>query len=390
MLQFPDIESLLGDFESDLLPSCPTDQRRKNIRQRAKHVEVFLRFMGHDTSGTGAVQPPAHLSYISDRTRLTAWFQRLYKAWTPTTVSNYIQDVRRFIDYLKDRKPAGILVTFDNLDRLVRWLRLEREALGDHITAHRFKIMEQKSERMLTSSELNQHRTLAHNGIPQALSRIEDDPSSCAAVRDCVGLMASYFVSVSGLRRACFVNMTEADLNSAMPAGEDSKVVRLDHGKTRQTYGAARLNLTQEEYSWLLRFQAQRRHMTGFSADVRTMFFTSTGRAMEKMGCHVKRAYVRSINRSGVTITAIRSAVTTVADRALSLEQQATVSRSMGHSMITKNKYYAAHSTPDEVRETRLMLDRVITGSSPPALQTLTPAVPRRKPGRPRKAKPSA
>ena len=352
------LEELLEDFRCYQLPSSPQPSQSRAAGERARHARKFCLYMA-----SGVHPPPGHLAYLKDWARFGAWFQQLNRSFAPTTIANYVINCVRFMTYLKEMRPPGLGLTTYEVEQVIHKLHVEREAMKEPLAEHRFRVLNAKSERLIGGPEMLKFMAAARRLIPAALAALRENPAWDRAATSCVGLMVAYLATLSGLRKGCFLFMSAADVTEApaAPGADDgARVLTLGRHKTQRVYGPAKMLLNKEEHGWLLQYARLRPHMPGFSEQTDTMFFNNKGRPMEKLGSHVKRAYLKVTNRAGVTMTAIRSAVATLAARRLSVDEQSTLGRSMGHSLQTRDRFYVALEDGCQLRAKRSLFEKAL------------------------------
>ena len=352
----------MEDFRLYHLPSVPDPTQSRAAWERARYAMAFVTYMADRE------QPPeAHLIYLACRARFTAWFTKLHAALAPTTVANYILACVRFVKFLRAARPHGMRLTQEQMETILRRLENERDSMTTELAEHRHKVLDSKSDRVLSAADLRKFTTTARKKIPLALDVLRGDPGWGHAVNRCVGLLVAYLTTLSGLRKGCFMFMSSTDVREArLAAGAEdgARVLFLGRHKTQRVYGPAKMLLSQREHGWLLTFDRLRRHMSGYSDEVETFFFNSRGKPLDKMTSHVRGAYLNICHRAGVTPTAIRTAVATLSSQRLTLEQQSILGRGMGHSLRTRDRFYVALEDGNELRHKRALFEKAMEPES--------------------------
>ncbi|XP_049912483.1 uncharacterized protein LOC126397614 [Epinephelus moara] len=242
-------------------------------------------------------------------------------------------------------------------------LKREISVVGKEIVTHRQEVHSEKSKKLLTVDQLSMFKESAAKEIPKSLNKLKKDPLRDTYLRQCVGLLAGYLFTLSGHRKGVLVSLLEKEVLKCERSGDDYVIYAKSHN-TAATYGRAKLALTKAEYTWLTDFAKLRPLLPGYSPEVPTFFFNSAGGEVEKMGDMVTDIWHKA-GVPDVTITLVRSSLSTLAQRCLEPSQRSKVTRSMCHSTSTSDKFYVGEESVSEAHATRSILDKVVSPPSP-------------------------
>ena len=342
----PAADQLLDDFENDSLESGASQQRRRTV---ASYVAQVRKFLLHE-------EPRVTYASLENPGRCKSFFRMLKsRHLAPSTIQNYINAVKKFISWLGHRQLASSQVT----SHLSYLLNNELMSLKKNVRSHRLAVLELKTNNMLTTSQIALFKDRAAIIMDTYLQVVEQNPTYAPGVRSLIGLIVAYFCTVAGLRRSCFQFMQVNDVLNAVQS-DGLFVIKLSHDKTVTFYGHAQLAITTSEIAWLKRYIRVRPELNGYTAGLQLLFFTTAGTAVDKLSCHVRKAFHKVIGATGVTITSIRSAVATVVSRRLDFQSQRTAAHCMGTSLQTIERFYAAARTPSESVTVRKALDSAL------------------------------
>ncbi|XP_078022949.1 uncharacterized protein LOC117259941 isoform X1 [Epinephelus lanceolatus] len=246
---------------------------------------------------------------------------------------------------------------------LERTLQREISVVGKEIVTHRQEVHSEKSKKLLTVDQLSMFKEFAAKEIPKSLNKLKKDPLRDTYLRQSVGLLAGYLFTLSGHRKGVLVSLLEKEVLKCERSGDDYVIYAKSH-KTAATYGRAKLALTKAEYTWLTDFAKLRPLLPGYSPEVPTFFFNSAGGELEKMGDMVTDIWHKA-GVPDVTITLVRSSLSTLAQRRLEPSQRSKVTHSMCHSTSTSDKFYVGEESVSEAHATQSILDKVVSPPSP-------------------------
>ena len=286
----------------------------------------------------------------------------------PTTVNNHLMDYRRFLAYLKlSLLPADIVgLTASEIDLIANWVVNEKSALSPKIREHRFNTLEKKTTNLLTGADLVKFLDAAREAIPASLKALATDPRRLINVCHSAGLLAAYLLTYTGMRKSSIVGLQTRDVMTASlvrGSSDGARILRLGKHKTSPVYGPSRTVISAVEHAWLLDFVGRRRMMRGYQPENNFVFFNTNGQPMEKITVHVRAAYHRLLGRSGVTPTAVRTALATFAKRSMSTREQVQRARLMGQTVATRNNHYVAMESPDELMTARHALEKALSAA---------------------------
>ena len=355
------VYEIVESFRWSLLPSRPTPTHARAAKQTSRVASIFIHYM------SGVAEPPVHLLYLASQPRFAEWLGKLRRSLAPTTVAGYLHNSLLFIIFLKRMRPTGMELTQYQLKSIKLRLKMDKRHMREELADHRRGHLEAKTARLLSAAEMRQYLAAAKLKIPASLQVMEEDPKWSLQVNRCIGLLVGYLTCLSGVRKGCFLYMSNVDVLGAVLAGGDddgARVLTLGRHKTQRVNGTATMLLTQEEHGWLLAYGRLRPLMAGYSPGVNTFFFNTTGQPMERMTRHVTAAFSTLTHREGVTLTGIRTAVATLSARRLTVDQQTELGRAMGHSLPTRDRWYVVLGNGLELRANRAMLEEAM---APPA-----------------------
>ncbi|XP_041939984.1 uncharacterized protein LOC121700828 [Alosa sapidissima] len=212
-----------------------------------------------------------------------------------------------------------------------------------------------KSAKLVQSEDLLNFIHMAEAALPQAIDDLTLNPGSSACLAKVAGLLVGAMVATTGHRKCVFLGMTTDDIMNAQPY-KKSFTIRVAEHKTLEAFGPAMVSVSKYLMDRLRAFVCLRSTLPGFNKAPKVLFFTRNGQEMDKIGVYVKKVW-REFGLPGApNLGDIRTAISTWADKALSLKDRTDLNKAMCHDPKTASKYYVVgpEPTPKDARKIRL------------------------------------
>ncbi|XP_034092893.1 uncharacterized protein LOC117560180 [Gymnodraco acuticeps] len=247
-----------------------------------------------------------------------------------------------------------------NLRRIVRELKASIKSWVRPVVLHQMRVKGKKDATMHSMKELQECRRLALVAIPKLLSQLEKRHTyldQCSLF----GYVTAYLASLYGHRLGVFLNMTDEQVSQAVyePEGNDYLIKVEDH-KTNESFGTAKLLLSDKEYGWFLAIIRLKRKWAKGVKLSKYVFHNTTFSADKNLTKYVKRAWSDMKLRGEATFTTLRTAVATFArDRhGEHSQERKTLARLMCHDTATSDKFYTMDLTMEQARRGRLLFEQ--------------------------------
>ncbi|XP_073804534.1 uncharacterized protein isoform X2 [Danio rerio] len=177
------------------------------------------------------------------------------------------------------------------------------------------------------------------------------------------GYLIAYLVSITGHRPGVFQNLLIQEVVSARRSSDGlSFVINAETHKTNQTYGAAQLAVTSEEYEWFNRFLEVRSSLPGGNA-ARYFFFTSRPASCKNLNQYFQIAWAEMKLPGCPTFTDVRSSIATHIKHAHTGDLRAKLSDFMAHDTGTSDRYYAMNLTASQAMSYRHWFEQALCAS---------------------------
>lgn len=238
-----------------ILGTFPSVKRRQNAQSTLQRVVSFLKIF-HSTGGVDA-----GLTGLRSHGRLNTWLDKLKaRKLAPTTIKNYALDIGAFLCYLSAYKPVTIpnKVILRLRLKLALILKDQRRA----VRIHRDKQYTAVRDTLLTGPQLSELVAGVRGTIPRLLERMELETTHRAANRLAASFTV-YLTALNGCRRGTWINLRAEDVQQATEK-DGRRLVSVAEHKTAHIHGEAVITLTEEEYSWLLRYKAASERLPGY------------------------------------------------------------------------------------------------------------------------------
>ncbi|XP_028428510.1 uncharacterized protein LOC114551750 [Perca flavescens] len=121
----PPYVKLVEGFKEHTEGRHPTQNTRRNARQRASHVLYFLRFMSEPAL------PDLNLLFLKDHGRIRKFTDHLIdKNLKPMTIRSYLTDAAAFVRYICSMAPGGVKIGRKSLSALLVELRVRKSEVS--------------------------------------------------------------------------------------------------------------------------------------------------------------------------------------------------------------------------------------------------------------------
>ncbi|KAI4788141.1 hypothetical protein KUCAC02_036045, partial [Chaenocephalus aceratus] len=301
---FPDhvavLNILLEDFKELQEGLEPAPKLINNVQSKLHRIRQFVGWMSHGNTNLGK------LLFLGNMGRLRGWVKSLR--------TNMIKT---------------------NLRRVVRELKASIKSWVRPVVLHQIRVKGKKDATMHSMKELQECRRLALVAIPKLLSQLEKHHTyldQCSLF----GYVTAYLASLYGHRLGVFLNLTDEQVSQAVYEPEGNDYLIKDH-KTNESFGTAKLLLSDKEYGWFLAIiRLKRKWAIGVKIS-KYVFHNTTFSSEKNLTKYLKRVWSDMKLRGEATFSSLRSAVATFArDRhGKHSQERKTLARLMCHDTAT-------------------------------------------------------
>nr|XP_023665080.1 uncharacterized protein LOC111842576 [Paramormyrops kingsleyae] len=362
------IDKILPDFQESLFRVGADKKKGENKKQELGYIKSFIQFMWGSSSDTA----PAHLKFLNEPSKLNDWVKVLTEKFKVTTCKNYLISVCKFFEFLIERRPSSVRLGQKILEGLLRHLKMQKHSLAKKIVGHRQHVKELKTRKMPTRNDLRELITTLRGRIPEFLDELSEDPSCINTRNEAIGALATYIFICTGHRVSVLVNLTLTEFNECQEI-DNLYVINVSSHKTSGSFGRAKIALNNREYLWMQQFVQMRRRLSGYHHNPGTFFFSSSGEPLKKLCELVRKTCLDCGMCRGFSVTEIRSAVATCAQRNLPDDQRRLVAQIMCHSLTTADKFYVAELEVNDLQRGRAFVNEALGIGKSKALKTSTP-----------------
>ncbi|XP_068076905.2 uncharacterized protein isoform X1 [Danio rerio] len=358
---------------------------KNNAATKVGHIRAFLRFM---SAGSKQVDD---MTFLENPARIREWVVDLGRApIVESTRSQYLKHVIQFLQYVHEAPPTCCRLTPRAMVVILRELRCLSRGLRRKVAAHERCVKRSKEARLIRRCDLWRCHQQAGSVIPKLLGELvtvaalmamgilsrltcdlvwfvrADELSSSPNTRHqwrLYGYLIAYLVSITGHRPGVFQNLLIQEVVSARRSSDGlSFVINAETHKTNQTYGAAQLAVTSEEYEWFNRFLEVRSSLPGGNA-ARYFFFTSRPASCKNLNQYFQIAWAEMKLPGCPTFTDVRSSIATHIKHAHTGDLRAKLSDFMAHDTGTSDRYYAMNLTASQAMSYRHWFEQALCAS---------------------------
>ncbi|KAK5875315.1 hypothetical protein CesoFtcFv8_027805 [Champsocephalus esox] len=283
----------------------PAPKLINNVQSKLHRIRQFV---SHGNTNLGK------LLFLGNMGRLRGWVKSLRtNMMSLTTTLHYLKNVRQFVVFIQETPPPSSCLSKTNLRRVVRELKASIKSWGRPVVLHQMRVKGKKDATMHSMKELQECCRLALVAIPKLLSQLEKHHTyldQCSLF----GYVTAYLASLYGHRLGVFLNLTDEQVSRAVyePEGNDYLIKVEDH-KTNESFGTAKLLLSDKEYGWFLAIiRLKRKWAIGVKIS-KYVFHNTTFSPEKNLTKYVKRVWSDMKLRGEATFTSLRSAVATFA-----------------------------------------------------------------------------
>ncbi|XP_033969517.1 uncharacterized protein LOC117469244 [Trematomus bernacchii] len=355
---FPDhvpvLNVLLEDFKRLYEGPDPSPKLINNVQSKLHRIRQFIGWMSHGKKNLG------HLTFMADLPNIRGWVKSLRNnKMTLSTTLHYLKNVRQFIVFMEETPPSTSRLGKTQLKLIKREITVSIMAWKRPVVLHQMRVKGQKDAIMHTIKELHECRRLALVAIPKLFSRLEKQHTSMAQ-GNLFGYVTAYLASLYGHRLGVFLNMTDVQVSQAVHGPEkDDYLIKVEEHKTNESFGTAKLLLTDKEYGWLIDLIQLKTKLAKGKPMSKYVFFNTTFSQDRNLTKYLQRAWLEMQLRGIPTFTSLRSAIATFArDRhGEDSQERKSMARLMCHDTATSDKFYTMDLTIAQARKGRLLFE---------------------------------
>ncbi|XP_049329179.1 uncharacterized protein LOC111192581 [Astyanax mexicanus] len=338
---------MLNDFFLYCVGSNPSSKVKDNGNTCRSHVRRFLLFSGEGQLLRG------DFAFLKEAKVVSDWVQVLKEdGMKPTTIRVNLINIRKFVLFLKDQ-PVGVTKVSDKaFDRLLSQLKQRLRDLHRDVTIHRQKIRKAGRRNIVPIDSSKAFRKKARRILPMKLKRDSE----------VFGLLAGYFISLSGHRTGVMENMLMSEVREA-ELEDNRSIIEVQSHKSAGTYGHAQVSVNEKEYSWFMSLLDMRDNFEG--SDSPYFFFSASGGKCRKLVYYFQKEWKKMGLKGSFTFRNLRTSVVHYT-KDLSPSKKAAVHRQMCHSEAVAAKFYLPLNTADEAAQVRKLQE----GSSETSSET--------------------
>ncbi|KAG9269183.1 hypothetical protein AMEX_G16176 [Astyanax mexicanus] len=347
---------MLNDFFLYCVGSNPSNKVKDNGNTCRSHVRRFLLFSGEGQLLRG------DFAFLKEAKVVSDWVQVLKEdGMKPTTIRVNLINIRKFVLFLKDQ-PVGVTKVSDKaFDRLLSQLKQRLRDLHRDVTIHRQKIRKSGRRNIVPIDSSKAFRKKTRRILPMKLSALEKDPTT-KGLCEVFGLLAGYFISLSGHRTGVMANMLVSEVREA-ELEDNRSIIEVQSHKSAGTYGHAQVSVNEKEYSWFMSLLDMRDNFEG--SDSPYFFFSASGGKCRKLLYYFQKEWKKMGLKGSFTFRNLRTSVVHYT-KDLSPSKKAAVHRQMCHSEAVAAKFYLPLNTADEAAQVRKLQE----GSSETSSET--------------------
>ncbi|KAI4800294.1 hypothetical protein KUCAC02_013339 [Chaenocephalus aceratus] len=356
---FPDYVAafnvLLEDFRKLQEGPDPSPKLLNNVQSKLHRIKQFIGWMSHGKTRLG------RLECLCDVDRVRKWvkYQRASKMALTTTL-HYLKNVRQFLVYIQEIPPAASHIKKGDLKRVIRELTASIRSWSRPVVIHQLKVKEKKDETMHSIKDLRKCRRLALVAIPKVIAKLEEEHTTLDRNK-LSGYVLAYLASFYGHRLGVFLNLTDEQVSKAVHGVEENDyLIKVENHKTNESYGTAKMLLTDREYGWLLFIMRIKQELAKGGEVSRFVFFNTTFFQDKNLTKYLKSAWSEMQLRGQATFTSLRGAVATFARNRHGeySQDRKKMAQLMCHSTKTADKYYTMDMTMEQARRGRQLFEQ--------------------------------
>ncbi|KAK5891514.1 hypothetical protein CgunFtcFv8_018758 [Champsocephalus gunnari] len=303
----------------------PAPKLINNVQLKLHRIRQFVGWMSHGNTNLGK------LLFLGNMGRLRGWVKSLR--------TNMIKT---------------------NLRRVVRELKASIKSWVRPVVLHQMRVKGKKDATMHSMKELQDCRRLALVAIPKLLSQLEKHHTyldQCSLF----GYVTAYLASLYGHRLGVFLNLTDEQVSQAVyePEGNDYLIQVEDH-KTNESFGTAKLLLSDKEYDWFLAIICLKRKWA-IGVKISKYVFHNTTFSQGKEPDKIREARLvghEVEGRSDLHQSEERGGDLCQRQTRETLPGAETLARLMCHDTATSDKFYTMDLTMEQARRGRLLFEQ--------------------------------
>ncbi|XP_062866079.1 uncharacterized protein LOC134328784 [Trichomycterus rosablanca] len=264
-----------------------------------------------------------------------------------TTVRSNLMSLKKFFDFLS--YVPRMTTKLNGVDFIWLWAEIARRLrdIQRDVTCHRQAVRKGLQEHRLEGGSALLPEGGAEDHFRQ--DRIPEGRFGRKSASSCFGLLAGYFISMSGHRAGVMKNLKVDEVMDAEVGGDRVTINVQDH-KSASMYGHAQLSLTQEELQWLEELVVARDVFPG--SDSPHLFFNASGGRCKKFLNYFQTEWSRMGFGGSYTFRNLRTSMVHHTKN-LSPRKRLSVHRAMCHSEAVVSKFYLPLNTVQEAAEVR-------------------------------------
>ncbi|KAK5936162.1 hypothetical protein CgunFtcFv8_027740 [Champsocephalus gunnari] len=356
---FPDYVAtfnvLLEDFRKLQERPDPSPKLLNNVQSKLHRIKQFIGWMSHGKTRLG------RLECLCDVDRVRKWvkYQRASKM-ALTTILHYLKNVRQFLVYIQEIPPDASHIKKGDLKRVIRELTASIRSWSRPVVIHQLKVKEKKDKTMHSIKDLRKCRRLALVAIPKVIAKLEEEHTTLDRNK-LSGYVLAYLASFYGHRLGVFLNLTDEQVSKAVHGVEENDyLIKVENHKTNESYGTAKMLLTDREYGWLLFIMRIKQELAKGGEVSRFVFFNTTFFQDKNLTKYLKSAWSEMQLGGQATFTSLRSAVATFARNRHGeySQDRKKMAQLMCHSTKTADKYYTMDMTMEQARRGRQLFEQ--------------------------------
>ncbi|KAJ4938622.1 hypothetical protein JOQ06_003232, partial [Pogonophryne albipinna] len=250
------------------------------------------------------------LECLCDVDRVRGWvkYQRGSKMALTTTL-HYLKNVRQFLTFVQEIPPATSHINKGDLKGAIRELNVSIHSWSRPVVIHQLRIKEKKDAALHSIKDLQDCRRLALVAIPKVIAKLEAHHTTMDRNK-LFGLVVASLASLYGHRTGVFLNLTDEQVSKAVYGEEGNDyLIKVEAHKTNESFGTAKMLLTDREYGWLLFTMSLKQKWAKGHEVSKFLFFNTTFSQDINLNKYLKSAWSEMQLRGEATFTSLRSAV---------------------------------------------------------------------------------
>ncbi|XP_049334378.1 uncharacterized protein LOC125780445 [Astyanax mexicanus] len=232
--------------------------------------------------------------------------------------------------------------------RLQMDIQARLKDLGTSVVSHRQKVRKQQSKTILDKHDARSFRQEVKKILSRKIKRLESNPRR-EILDQIFGLMAGYFISISGHRKGVLQNMLVTEVLEA-EFEEENGIIEVKSHKSASTYGYAQLSVTAKEYEWFTAVLDLRGKFPG--GDSPYFFFNRAGGCCRRLLELFQTEWTRLGFGGRYTFKNLRTSVVHHTKN-ISPKKKQRIHRAMCHSDDVAARFYTTQNTASEAAEVR-------------------------------------